>query len=102
MCETKAGPTLAQLEISLNSNNIFVKVDRIICLMVVRYPLGPNHPMTEEQGIHVVVFDESVSCTLLHSHALSSSLDLFAPYLKTLLIQLPFLIATDASVACAG
>ena len=65
MSEEPSIDALAHLAIGLNSKPIFVKVARIKRLMVVRYPLGPDQPMIEEEGIHVVVFDESVSCLFI-------------------------------------
>ena len=40
---------------------IIVKVDRIITREAVRFPYGPHRPMKEQEDIHVVVFDESIS-----------------------------------------
>ena len=45
----------------VNTNSIFVKVDRIIRVMTVLYPLRPDRPMSEEEAIHLIVFDASVS-----------------------------------------
>lgn len=67
MALTKDGTVLAGLEIGLNSTSVFVKVAHIIHLTSVCYPLGPDRPMIEEEGIHMVVFDNSMSLALFHS-----------------------------------
>ena len=57
MCVT----SLRHLQKGFFERSIIVKVDRIVTREVVRYPYGPDRPMKEQEDIHVVVFDESVS-----------------------------------------
>ena len=65
MSEEPSTDAVTRLAIGLNSKPIFVKVAQIIRLTAVRYPLGPDRPMIEEEGIHVVVFNESVVCLFI-------------------------------------
>ena len=58
---TEASPMLRDLQMGVNTNCIFVKVDRIIRIMTVLYLLGPDRPMSEGEAIHLIVFDASVS-----------------------------------------
>lgn len=45
MASSEDGNALAYLKIGLNTTSVFVKVERIIRLTGVRYPLGPDRPM---------------------------------------------------------
>ena len=62
MSEEPSANALERLAIGLKSKTIFVKVARIKRLTAVRYPLSPDRPMIKEEGIHVVVINESISC----------------------------------------
>lgn len=59
---------ISELEVGDFNGYIIVRVERIIRVQQVVYPLGPHRPMIEPKGIHIVVFDGSVSfsvCPLL-------------------------------------
>ena len=65
---TEASPMLRDLQMGMNTNSIFIKVDRIIRIMTVLYPLGPDRPMSEEEAIHLIVFDASVSVIYIYRY----------------------------------
>ena len=51
---------ISELEVGAFAGDIIVRVDRIIRVQHVLHPLGPHRSMTEQEGVHIVVFDDSV------------------------------------------
>ena len=64
-----------ELEVGVLWGDIIVRVERIISVQHCCHPLGPYRPMIEQQGVHIVVFDDSVSsfffCCLSLTHPFS-------------------------------
>lgn len=52
---------IADLEVGVFRGDIIVRVERIIRVQNVTHPLGPHRPLIEQEGVHIVVFDDSVS-----------------------------------------
>ena len=52
---------ISDLEIGHFAGNIIVLLDRIIRVRHLCHPHGPHRPMIEQEGVEVVVFDDSVS-----------------------------------------
>lgn len=51
---------ISELEVGAFHGDVIVRVDRIIRVQNVLHPLGPHRSMTEQEAVHVVVFDDSV------------------------------------------
>ena len=56
---------ISKLEVGVFRGDIIVRVERIVRVQRVSHPLGPHRPMIEQEGVHIVVFDDSVSVFLV-------------------------------------